>query len=269
MSNFNQKGVAHVLLLIAAVGLVSFLLISSSASFGNNLFAKLYPKKEGFASEPIPTPTPIYGYTTPYYPTPVSPTPTPTPTPTGDTTPPTITLTSPKNNAYVKEGKITLKANASDNVGVSRVEFFVDGSLLSFDTTTDYGVTWDTPSLANGSSHTIFAKAYDIGNNSGTSNTNTVTVDKIPPTVSITNPANGGSVGVGSVVNISATASDNIGVSQVVFKVNNTKICTDKTAPYSCNWTVPIAPGVLYTLQAEATDVATNVLSIIFSVTSN
>lgn len=53
MSNLNQKGVVNVLFLIAAVGLVGFLLISSSASFKDDLFAQLFPKKLGFASEPL------------------------------------------------------------------------------------------------------------------------------------------------------------------------------------------------------------------------
>lgn len=49
----SQKGFAHILVLIAAIGLVSFLLVSSTGFFKNELFAKLYPKKSSFASGPI------------------------------------------------------------------------------------------------------------------------------------------------------------------------------------------------------------------------
>ena len=85
MLKVDQTGVAHILLLVAAVGLVAFLVISSSASFKDNLFATLFPKPASFAasrpiSAPIPTskpplrstPTPTFtpGYTTPGYGTP-------------------------------------------------------------------------------------------------------------------------------------------------------------------------------------------------------
>src|SRR5688500_1396522 len=50
--------------------------------------------------------------------------------PPGDTTPPTTSITSPAGGAIVS-GTVTVSANASDNVGVSRVELFVDGSLHS------------------------------------------------------------------------------------------------------------------------------------------
>src|SRR6266446_137265 len=45
-----------------------------------------------------------------------------------DIIPPTVSLTSPASGATVS-GTITLAANASDNVGVDRVEFYVDSSL--------------------------------------------------------------------------------------------------------------------------------------------
>lgn len=67
----NQKGFAHILILIAAIGLVAFLLVSSTAYFKDNLFAKLYPKQSSFASEPIsgpisPPPNPVV-WTGKYY----------------------------------------------------------------------------------------------------------------------------------------------------------------------------------------------------------
>ena len=92
--------------------------------------------------------------------------------------------------------------------------------------------------------------------------------DNIPPTVSITNPANGAIVARKSTVTITATASDNVGVTRVDFLVNGAVQCTDTTAPYSCNWRVPGAPNKTYQLQARAFDQAGNVGSAAVQVTS-
>ena len=66
-------------------------------------------------------------------------------------------------------GTITLSATASDNVGVSRVEFFVDNVLKGSDSASPYAMTLDSTTLANGS-HTLVAKAYDAAGNVGSSN---------------------------------------------------------------------------------------------------
>ena len=42
----NQKGVAPILILVAVIGIVAFLAISSSAPFKNKLLTSLYPKEE-------------------------------------------------------------------------------------------------------------------------------------------------------------------------------------------------------------------------------
>ncbi|HTA64796.1 MAG TPA: Ig-like domain-containing protein, partial [Xanthomonadaceae bacterium] len=81
----------------------------------------------------------------------------------GDTTPPTTSASESGSS-----GTITLSATASDNVGVTRVEFYVDGTLKGTDTTSPYSMTLDSTTLANGS-HTLTSKAYDAANNVGTS----------------------------------------------------------------------------------------------------
>src|ERR1700741_740264 len=83
--------------------------------------------------------------------------------------------------------------------------------------------------------------------------------DNIPPTVSITNPANGATVARKATVTITATASDNVGVTRVEFLVNGSLQCTDTTATYSCNWKVPNQPNKTFQLQARAFDQAGNV----------
>ena len=95
----------------------------------------------------------------------------------GDTTPPTVSITNPSNGATVS-GTVSVTATASDNVGVTKVEFYVDDSLKVTDTSSPYSYSWDTTSYSD-SSHTVKAKAYDAANNHA-SDTNTVTVDNDP-----------------------------------------------------------------------------------------
>jgi leucyl aminopeptidase len=84
-----------------------------------------------------------------------------------DTTPPTTSITSPASGATVS-GTVTVTASASDNVGVTRVEFFVDGALQTSDTTSPYSFAWNTTAFSNGA-HTLSSKAYDAAGNVGTS----------------------------------------------------------------------------------------------------
>lgn len=92
--------------------------------------------------------------------------------------------------------------------------------------------------------------------------------DNTAPTVSITNPANGAIVARKATVNITATASDNVGVTRVDFLVNGALQCSDTTAPYSCNWKVPGAMNKTYQLQARAFDQAGNVGTATIQVTA-
>src|SRR5436309_1282669 len=127
-----------------------------------------------------------------------------------DTTPPTVSITSPANGATVRS-TVSVTANASDNVGVVGVQFKLDGANLGGeDTTAPYAVSWNTTTATNGS-HTLTVVARDAAGNTATSSAVTVTVsnDTTPPTVSITSPVNGATVR--STVSVTANASDNVG----------------------------------------------------------
>lgn len=93
----------------------------------------------------------------------------------GDNTAPTAALTSPAAGDTVV-GTVTLTADASDNVGVTRVSFFVNGAFLAMDSTAPYSVTWDSTQGGNGA-NTIMAKAYDASGNVGSSGAVTVSVN--------------------------------------------------------------------------------------------
>lgn len=197
---------------------------------------------------------------------------------TPDTQAPTVNITTPSSGATVT-GPITVSVSATDNVGISKVELYLDGAFYATDTTSPYDFYWDTATVVNGS-HILSAKAYDAANNVGISSAITVTVnnasptptivaptltplpsDTIPPTVSITSPLNNAIVTRNSTVTITATASDNIGVTKVEFLVNNSLICTDTTFSYSCSWKVSGKPNASYTIMARAYDASNNVAS--------
>jgi hypothetical protein len=80
-----------------------------------------------------------------------------------DSTAPTVSAASSGNS-----GTINFSANASDNAGVSRVEFFVDNVLKGTDSSAPYTLTFNSTTVADGA-HALVAKAYDAAGNIGTS----------------------------------------------------------------------------------------------------
>ncbi|MEM3518476.1 MAG: S8 family serine peptidase [Nitrososphaerales archaeon] len=77
----------------------------------------------------------------------------------GDKTLPIVSITKPKNGSKVS-GNIKISASASDESGIDRVEFYVDGNLIGIDYSNPYYYYWDTKSVSNGW-HTITVRAYD------------------------------------------------------------------------------------------------------------
>ena len=171
--------------------------------------------------------------------------------------PPVVSVTSPSNNSSVG-GSISVTANATDNVGVTKVEFYVNGVLQSSDTASPYVFSWNTASLASGS-YALMAKAYDAAGNVGQSSDVAVSVvnDSTAPTVSLTAPANNATVT--GTVTLTATATDNVGVSKVEFYENGSLLSATNTTPYSYSWSTASVANGAYTLYAKAYDSAGNI----------
>lgn len=87
---------------------------------------------------------------------------------------PSATITAPANDATVS-GSVTVSATASDNVGIDRVEFLLDGTLLGSDATAPYAIVWNSATASNGA-HLLQARATDLAGNVGTSAQVSVTV---------------------------------------------------------------------------------------------
>src|SRR5262249_8983448 len=92
-----------------------------------------------------------------------------------DSTAPSVTLTAPTSGSTVS-GTINLTCSASDNVGVTKVEYWCDDTkLCATVTAAPFSTTDDTKAMSNGS-HTYKAKAFDAAGNTSTSTASTVTV---------------------------------------------------------------------------------------------
>ena len=146
-------------------------------------------------------------------------------------------------------GTASVAATASDNVAVVGVQFKVDGSNVgSEDTSAPYALSWNTANVANGG-HSLTAVARDAAGNSSSSQrsvtvSNTSTPppgDTTPPSVGLTSPAAGATVS-GS-ASVAATASDNVAVVGVQFKVDGANVgAEDTSAPYSSAGTRRTSP---------------------------
>jgi len=85
-----------------------------------------------------------------------------------DTTPPTVSITSPISGSTVG-GTISITATASDDIAVASVQLQVDGvNSGSADTTSPYNFSLDTTTLTN-ANHTLTAVAMDTSGNQATS----------------------------------------------------------------------------------------------------
>lgn len=82
--------------------------------------------------------------------------------------------------------------------------------------------------------------------------------DTTAPVVSITAPANGGTVTRKSTVRIAASVTDNVSVSKADFLVNGALKRTITAAPFVYDWPVPAKPGATYKLEVIAWDAAGN-----------
>jgi hypothetical protein len=174
-----------------------------------------------------------------------------------DTTAPTTAITAPAASATVSES-VSVSASATDDRGVTKVEFYVGTRLIGTDTSAPYSFTWSTRTDGNGS-HTLTSKAYDAAGNVGTSAGVPVTVsnDLTPPATSITAPSTGATVS--GTISIQASASDDRGVVRVEFYQGSTLLGTDTTAPYSLSWNTRTVTNGVRSLTAKAYDAAGNV----------
>lgn len=95
-------------------------------------------------------------------------------------------------NANSLSGTVSLTATASDNVGISKVEFYANGSLIGTATkliNSTYSINWNTTLLINGP-YDLTVKAFDFSGNTTSSLTSiSVLINNTAPTCQAMNQA--------------------------------------------------------------------------------
>ncbi|EHP83754.1 peptidase S8 and S53 subtilisin kexin sedolisin, partial [Geobacter metallireducens RCH3] len=175
--------------------------------------------------------------------------------PVGDTTAPTVSIPSLNAGSTVK-GTVTVNVAAADNIGVTRIELYINGALYASSNTSPFSFSWDTTTLPD-SIYTIAVKAYDAAGNVGELSLAGIVVynslDTIAPTVSITAPATGITLGTKTTVSISA--KDNLAVRKIELYFDGLLLTTasgTNTLTYAWN-TRKVATGT-HTILAKAFD---------------
>ena len=184
--------------------------------------------------------------------------------PTADTTKPTVAIANPVGGATVS-GLVSIGVNAADNVGVSRVDLKVNGTVVASDAAGPYTFSWDSTGVANGMNNLV-AIAYDAAGNVATSSTVQVNVanavqppvaDTTAPVVAIANPASGY---VSGNVSVNVNASDNngsAGINMSVYIDGQLK-ASGSGSSMSYTWNSRKAGAGNHTIQAVARDAAGN-----------
>lgn len=184
-----------------------------------------------------------------------------------DDQPPTLSVTSPQNmSSYPIGNTVTISANASDNIGVTKVEFFSGNTLLCTDTTSPYTCNWSLSGF--GGNYDLIVNAHDASGNKSTQNITVVTYkpdDKIAPMLFILSPITAAKLNPGQSIEFTAKSSDNVGVAKIEFYNGTNLLCVDNSYPYSCGWTAPQNAGQQILL-AKSYDGAGNMSSAFVTV---
>ncbi|HEX6973973.1 MAG TPA: PKD domain-containing protein, partial [Vicinamibacterales bacterium] len=175
--------------------------------------------------------------------------------PRADRAPPIVSVTAPRE--VLPGTRVTLRAQASDNVGVTSLVFEVDGQPGSPIATAPFERDLDIPTVAApGARITVRAIARDAAGNNGVAEASLTIAalpDSQPPVVSLQLPPR---AAPGATIRISATATDNDGIGSVVFRSGATTLSSAVAAPFEATYVVPgdAIPGASITFAAEATD---------------
>ncbi len=179
--------------------------------------------------------------------------------PLADTTAPTVGIVSPISGATVS-GIIAIDVSYNDNVGVTKLELYVNNSLIASDSIIPYGLVWDTTTVVNGT-YTVAVKAYDAAGNSTLSSNISVKVanytgtDITPPVLNITSPSNNSYAGMN--VQIRSSASDDRGTVQQILYIDDREVARG-TSFISYRWNTKSVTSGNHTIKVVASDPSGN-----------
>ncbi|WP_460172058.1 Ig-like domain-containing protein [Thermus sp. FJN-A] len=142
-----------------------------------------------------------------------------------DRTPPTVVWLDPKEGAQVS-GTVPLEVEATDNVGVAKVEFFAGSTKVGEATAAPFTFNWNTLGYPDGSV-TLKARAVDGAGNAAEATLTVTVANQVASAFVITTPAEGDEVGpradrsiVTITVGINGTLPPGVSVTRVEIYIN-------------------------------------------------
>ena len=160
-------------------------------------------------------------------------------------------------------GTYEITVNATDDVGISKIELYFGNDLVDTRSNTPYVFDLDTKSLKDGS-YTLVAKAYDTAGNFTNSGSVNISIDNTPPKISMISPLDG-SVVLGALVNLSAEVKDDSKIEKVEFYLQSDQgdviLGTDSQESFIFYWDSTKLSDGKYSIYAGASDRAGNLAS--------
>jgi hypothetical protein len=174
-----------------------------------------------------------------------------------DSTAPAVAIISPTTSSTLRTSAVsrTLSGTAADDAGVTSVSWSNSAGGEGIASGTTAWKAADIP-LAMGT-NVITVTARDAAGNTATDQLTVTRVDRTPPVVSFTGPAPGSTLS--GAVTLSASATDNVGVVGVQFKLDGVDLGPQvTTTPYAMVWQTGTAAPGSHTLTVVARDAAGN-----------
>jgi hypothetical protein len=174
-----------------------------------------------------------------------------------DTTAPTVSLQTVP--AKVGPANAGLASTATDNSGlVTRVQFLVDGVLITDDTFAPFAASLPIGSYSHGSSHQARARAFDAaGNQSSLTPAQSFTVDR-QASVGASTPA----ASVASAPAIDLTPDADVPAGNITCTTSKGATVTGVTSPCSSPYTAQTAGDGDYTVTIQVTDDVGNTATV-------
>ena len=156
---------------------------------------------------------------------------------------------------------VSLTATASDDGGITRVEFYDGTTLLGTDTTAPYTQPVNATAAMNGT-HSYKARAHDTASPAHvtTSSAVTVVININPQQASVSLSASSSNVTTPSCITLTAAVTDTNAVVRVDFLEGTTVLGTEATAPYTWQICYTSANNGTHTYGARATDSASQII---------
>lgn len=173
--------------------------------------------------------------------------------------PPTLTITSPAADAVIT-GSVQFQVDASDDIGVAKVSFYIGDNLISEDTTSPYAATINSATFPNGS---YVLKAVASDGTLTTEKTINVTfdntaIDSQKPTITVTKPAENPFTLTSDNLDLLVAATDNVAVSKIEFYFEDNLQGSWNTSALNLKVSFSTIPSGTYTLKFIAYDSSGN-----------